>query len=351
MTGVQGKFGVFLIFLVFLTACGQVSALPPGFCLPDNNTVILGVSALSDSGSGGNNSSTMAEITAFSTASGRKSSIGMISDEWMNDRKFPLAEVTALRNEGIVPYILLMMRSSDAAYQKEPLFTLQNIASGKFDTELRSWAREARAFGTPVIIEYGTEVNQWQYPWNGYWNGNDKGPGYFQDAYRHIITIMKEEGASNLIWVYHVSGENLPDESWNTLSAYYPGDQYCDLVSVSITGAKNPFETVNGSFKARMEKALEDLPRTLVNKPVLVLTGTDVNNKSVNPVAWISEVFSFLYGDTGKNIAGLIWWNAGWPNDNNALHDTSMRIQDNPAVVTAFKTGARETQVKEGLYC
>lgn len=129
-----------------------------------------------------------------------------------------------------------MLRSDAEQGHAEPVFTLDRIISGDFDNDLRAWARDARDFGSPLLAEYGTEVNGEWFPWNGIWNGAGTTDGYgnstqfdgperFRDAYRHIIQIAREEKASNITWVFHVDSEDVPDEEWNRLELYYPGDE------------------------------------------------------------------------------------------------------------------------------
>ena len=338
-------------FIVILTAiCSIASGLPPGFCLGEDGTLALGVFAPEKSPSG-EERILIDEIQAFREKSGKPVAIGVFSDEWMNDRKFPSESAKTLRNEGMIPYIRFMMRSSDAPYQKEPVYTLSNIALGKFDGELRSWAREARSFGSPILIEYGTEINQWNYPWNGYWNGNQKGQDLFQDAYRHVIEIMREEGASNLIWIYHVNADSQPSDEWNNMSGYYPGDEYCDLVAVSLFGTKKPFETGTKPFRDTLDTTLSTLQAGGIQKPVLLITGTDVQSRFEDPTTFVSDVLSSLSGQTWPDIRGLIWLNAAWKNDNNPLHDTSMRLQDNTSVAVAFKKGLEAVHIKGHLSC
>jgi hypothetical protein len=36
-------------------------------------------------------------------------------------------------------------------------------------------------------------------------------------------------------------------------------------------------------------------------------------------------------------VFGFSWWNEAWQNDDNPDHDTSMRLQDNPALAAVFK--------------
>ena len=80
--------------------------------------------------------------------------------------------------------------------------------AGKFDPRLRNWMREARRFASPLLAEYGVEVNGWWFPWNGLYNKGDGSyagsVAKFREAYRHIIRIAREEGAYNIRWVFHV---------------------------------------------------------------------------------------------------------------------------------------------------
>ena len=347
--GIIKASGITVIICIFIS-CSVVSDLPPGFCLPANDTVALGVFAPSGSPSG-EEQIVIDEISAFRESTGKNPAIVVFSDEWMNDKKFPLAGVTTIRSEGKVPYVRLMMRSTDKPYQQEPLYTLNNIILGKFDGELRAWAREARAFGSPVLIEYGTEVNQWSYPWNGYWNGYASGQETFKEAFRHIKTLMEEEGASNLIWAYHLNAESLPDETWNNMTSYYPGDEYCDIITVSLYGSKKPFETGEKDFTVMMNSVNNNLALNSIHKPILVITGTDIRNMVVNPASWVEKAVTSLSDNAWPDVKGLIWYNAAWKNDNNPLHDSSMRLEDNSAVGDAFKSVLQKINVKEQLSC
>jgi hypothetical protein len=338
------------LVLILLITCTTVSGLPPGFCLGGEDTIALGVFAPERSPSG-EERIFLDEIFSFRESSGEKPLIGVFSDEWMVDRKFPLENVRLLRKEGMIPYIRLMMRSSDNPYQKEPIYTLGNIALGKFDGELRSWAREARSHGSPILIEYGTEINKWNYPWNGYWNGHEKGQALFRDAYRHIVDVFKEEGASNLIWIYHVNADSQPHEDWNNITGYYPGDDYCDMVAVSLFGTTKPFETGTRPFKETMVETLKILQAGGIQKPVLLITGTDVQGRFEDPAAFVTDIISTLSGPDRPDIRGLIWLNSAWKNDNNPLHDTTMRLQDNSSVAAAFKKGLQSLNVQESAIC
>ena len=67
---------------------------------------------------------------------------------------------------------------------------LKTIASGQYDPYLRSYALAVRAFGHRVIISFGHEMNGSWYSW-GYGHTS---PAVFVTAWRHIVTIFRQEG-------------------------------------------------------------------------------------------------------------------------------------------------------------
>jgi len=58
--------------------------------------------------------------------------------------------------------------------------------AGEFDVDLRVWARDAKAFGSPILIEWGRTNGNW-FSWNGKWNGGAiEGP----KRYMRLIAIL-----------------------------------------------------------------------------------------------------------------------------------------------------------------
>ena len=91
--------------------------------------------------------------------------------------------------------------------------------------------RAAKSFGSPILIEWGTEPNGNWFSWNGKWNGGAKdGPARYVAAFHHIVDLMRAEGANNLQWVWHVNWFDEPEAKWNRFENYYLGDAYCDWV-------------------------------------------------------------------------------------------------------------------------
>ena len=245
-----------------------------------------------------------------------------------------------------------MLRSDNNQYRPESLFTLKRIFNGIYDRDLIEFARTAKRMNFPIVIEYGTEVNGWWFSWNGYWTGKEIGAKLFRSVYRHIITLMREEGADNLIWVYHINWHSNPEEDWNTPEAYYPGDEYIDLIGVSAYGALSPNEDNILPFSRMMDEGYAAAQNLSVNKSVLISEmGTDLRNPHKPASIWIDEAFSAIINEQRwPGVIGFVWWNAGWPNDNNPVNNTTMRIEDDREVQKILQRHLSSDQVLSA-YC
>ena len=212
-----------------------------------------------------------------------------------------------------------------------------------------TWARDARQFHTPLLVEWGTESNGEWFSWNGKWNGGAKikgfgdpgkpdGPERFVAAYRHIIRTMRAEGADNITWVFHVNGKDSPREAWNRFENYYPGDEFIDWVGVSVYGSQTPLDRRAESFRTQIDRWYPCFRRLTASEPVAVLEfGSSVGSRAADPARWASAALDDLLGLRWPRVSGFSWWNGRWQNDADRRHDTTMRFQDIPALARVFR--------------
>jgi cellulose synthase/poly-beta-1,6-N-acetylglucosamine synthase-like glycosyltransferase len=102
---------------------------------------------------------------------------------------------------------------------------LDNVAAGKADEQLRQLARVARAAQPQVVVvRWGHEMDlSGLYPWAA------NNPTLYQLAFRHAVGIFRDEGATNVRWVWSPAGnENALD--------FYPGDDVVDYVGLTVLG-------------------------------------------------------------------------------------------------------------------
>lgn len=292
---------------------------------------------------------TLADVTAYETAAGKRAAWVYFSHNWYYGRAFPAATAAWIRDHGSVPYIRLMLRSNPEQGRADPVYSLSRILSGAFDNDFHAWCAEARNFGTRLIAEYGVEVNGEWFPWNGRWNGGGTTTGYgdpnqpdgperFRDAYRRIIQICRGEGAENITWVFHVNDGDWPEVNWNRFENYYPGDDYIDWLAVSSYGAQTPLDDWWPIFRESMDAVYPRLTALSPAKPIIVAEfGVTNHNPLGNQSQWARAALTDLTSLRWPRIAAFSWWNERWQNDDNPAHDTNMRIQDNPALAAVFQ--------------
>ncbi len=230
---------------------------------------------------GGEESSvTTQRITNFENLIQKEIAWAYFSDNWLDNLSFPYDEVTTIHNAGKTPFVRMMARSDFEEAGVDPTYSMQNILNGVFDMQLNAWAIEAKNIGYPLLVEFGTEVNGNWFPWNGQYNGGSittnygnnslaDGPERFRDAYRYIIDIFNANNVTNITWFFHIDAYSEPNEGWNSIENYYPGDDYIDWIGVSVYGPQSPNEDYQ-SFTSILDEAYPKIT-SMTSKPIAVL--------------------------------------------------------------------------------
>ena len=304
---------------------------------PARGTYYHGVFPGSRNGMGGD--ITLDDVREYQRAVGKSLAWVYFWNNWYEDPRFPYQTASWIRANGSVPYIRLMLLSSPTIPKPEPVYSLQNIIDGKFDGLLSAWMQEARRFGSPVIAEYGVEVNGWWFPWNGLYNR--EGGSYresvarFREAYRHIIRIARQQGAYNVRWVFHVDPWDEPVVGWNKFENYYPGDEWIDWVGASVYGRQLPSDEHGVSFRYQMDWVYGRMQR-LTHKPFIVCEFGTIDD--VRQAAWAKQALSDLVRGRWPNVIGFSWWNSTFRNDPVTGGLSDMRVQVNPKLLAVFRS-------------
>ena len=164
-------------------------------------------------------------------------------------------------------------------------------------------------------------------------NGSDK----FKEAYRHIFRIMKDEGADNVIRVFHVNNRDDPNESWNRLEQYYPGDEWVDWIGVSVYGAQKTSDSEYPQFRELMDEVYPKLSSLSSSKPIALLEfGVTSGHPYVDQADWASNALKDITSSRWPRLIGFSWWNETWDNEDHTV--TNMRLQDNPNLTKVFNS-------------
>ena len=127
-----------------------------------------------------------AALQSFATTSGVRPNIALYYSGWYE--KFKSAFAIQVTDNGAVPFI-----------QIDPTgINMSAIASGAFDTFVKSFATDVASYGASthqgVIIGFGHEMNGYWYPWG---HGHMR-PALFVKAWRHIVTVFRQQGADDV---------------------------------------------------------------------------------------------------------------------------------------------------------
>jgi hypothetical protein len=332
---------LFRFFFVFLCSARADAAEPVG--APPPGKLYHGVywgGTGTDTHDPSEHDVTPADVKRYEDAVGAKTAWIYFSNNWFESRKFPAEMCGWIHDLKKIPYVRLMLRFNVDQKHVDKNYSLKKIIAGEFDVDLRAWARDAKNFGSPILIEWGTEPNGDWFGWSGKYNGGAvEGPRRYIAAYRHIVDLMRSEGADNLQWVWHVNWLDQPERKWNRFENYFPGENYCNWVALSAYGPLTPM-TRDGteSLRFKLRNAYPRLTGIAPNKPVILAEfGCDLHNPHVDVVEWTRAALEDLFSNRWPAIIGFCWWNEGWQNDDRKKHDTDMIILHDVDLTRVFR--------------
>ncbi len=343
---------VFSFLTVLVIGCGTSSDDTPKSIADITKSVKLAIptdnkiyhAAYPDFG-GAEDIVTKNRIDEYETLAGKNITWAYFSNNWTAEKggiKFPKNDVETINKQGVVPFIRMMPRSNFEEGGPDPIYTMDAFLSGQFDADLEQWARDAKAFEKPLLVEFGTEVNDEWFPWNAKWNGADStdygdpdlydGMEKFRDVYRRIITICNEQGVKNITWFYHINANSYPVEDWNTIKGYYPGDEYIDWIGISVYGAQLPDEDVQ-SFEGILNDSWNEIKGiSPEGKPIAILEWGIVDYPKFNKSLWIGDAIKSILpgGNYYPQIKAISYWHENFD-------ETNLRIDSSPESLAAYK--------------
>jgi len=295
---------------VNVLACSTPTQNPPPTTAPSSNKVLkwgvyTGWSAES--------------IREFESIIPKNFNILATFTHWGNENSFPSHLAPFAKDKGRT--LLVFWEASDyrIAGPIQPNFSYDSILAGNWDWYIRSFAEQARAYGSPVILIPFSEMNGDWFPWGGTVNGNT--PTKAVAAYRHVRTVFGS--VPNVKFGWAPNAESFPRTAANAIDKYYPGDTYVDYVGVdgfNFDYANNPWETFDQIFGA---------PLTLISKygkPMYVFSFASAEGPQ--KAAWITDALT-VQMKRYPLLEGWVWFNQNKERD--------WRIWSDDASLTAFK--------------
>ena len=164
-------------------------------------------------------------LKAYRQKVGRRPAFVMDMLNW-ETRTVETRRLDAIIDRGSRPIISWVPAIGSSLNQPE--FRMRAIADGAHDAWIRPWAHELAVWGKKVHIRFAYEMNGDWAPWCVGVNGNTSAD--FVDAWRHVVDVFRQEGATNVKWIWspnvEVPGQTTP------FADVYPGDAYVDWIAL-----------------------------------------------------------------------------------------------------------------------
>jgi beta-mannanase len=263
--------------------------------------------------------SDLEQVNAFEQDARHHAGIVMWFADWAHNASFDARQARAVAARGSVPEITWEPWDATRG-TRQPAYRLRRIAAGDFDGYVRRWARGIAAYGRPVRLRLGQEMNARAYPWAEAANGNRRGD--FVRAWRHVHAIFAQAGATNVRWVWApVAGNVRADQ--------YPGSDQVDVIGVSgFNGGSILFGRRWRTFASAFGPSLDALHALDPSKPVELseIASTEAGGSKA---AWVRDLFAEVR--RRPYIRSLVWFNL--------RKETDWRIESSASARRAFAAG------------
>ncbi len=226
------------------------------------------------------------------------------------DAPFETTLVERVLSLGRIPMITWQSRNQ----------SVTDIAAGVHDTYIRTWARAVKGVSGEVYLRPFPEMNGNWTPWHG-------NPEALVAAWRRVVNIFREEGATNAKWVWAPNVRDEPATENNRMELYYPGTNYVDILALdgynwgttrSYTLWKE-FDVIFGDAYARVSK--------LGQQPVWVAEVASTEHGG-DKAEWVKNM---LASTSFPRVEALVWFNEN--------KETDWRIESSSDSLSAFKQG------------
>jgi Glycosyl hydrolase family 26 len=200
--------------------------------------------------------------------------------------------------------------------QLQPIgVSLASVAAGASDAYLRSYARDVAAFGHPVILSFGHEMNGTWYSWGA----GHTSPATFVAAWRHVVRVFRAAEAGNVTWLWTVNSVTGVSSS---LRQWWPGAAW-----VNWTGIDGYYYQGTDTFASVFGPTIADI-RAFSHAPLLIAetaVGTTANRES--------QIGALFAGVQANHLAGAVWFDEA---QHAGLYHQDWRLENDPAASAAF---------------
>ncbi|GIE33907.1 hypothetical protein Ait01nite_069520 [Actinoplanes italicus] len=194
------------------------------------------------------------------------------------------------------------------------------ILDGGSDANIRSVARKLKGMRRRILLRWGWEMNGDWFEWSGARNGSDADD--YVKVWRRLHRVFAAQDVTNVSWVWSPNWNSSPEESWNRVQRYYPGDDYVDWVGISgynfyDESPSTLFDPVTSLYGSR--------------KPIILSETAAVRDRT----RYIKRLRSWV--EDTPQVGAVVWFDT----DIQEGTDHNFRFDTDSASLSAYRTMAR----------
>lgn len=269
---------------------------------------------------------------SFDAQAGKKHPIAIKFKSFYWDANFPADIAKTYHDQGRQFVLTWEQWNANAAGTPQEQFANTAVVTNKqyvnatgqtiyFDDYINNWASQIKSYKKPVYIRLAHEMNSVNYPWGANTNGNT--PQTYVAMWQHVHNVFSQAGVKNVRWVWCPNNEPL-----SSLTSYYPGDNYVDVVAID---GYNWGNTKSWSTW-RSFKTIFDGPYTalagLTTKDIWIVE-TSSQESGGSKAAWISDAYNYARNYYPR-LKALMWFD-----------NTSWAIDTSDAALNAYKSAVQ----------
>jgi len=249
-------------------------------------------------------------VDEFAQAAGRSPNLVGYYSGWAEP--FKTAFAREVRSHGAAPFVQIDPTGA----------SVSAIAAGVYDAYLRSYADQVRDYGHPVVIGFGHEMNA---PWYS-WGYRHLSPATFVAAWRHLVTVFRQQGADNVTWLWTLQADE--PGTGDPIASWWPGSKY-----VTWVGIDGFYYRQSDTFASVFGHTIKQV-RNLTSLPILL------SETAVAPTTnQFGDILRLFQGVTADKTLGLVWFDIA---QHGGLYHQNWRLEDSTSAEAAFRLGVSE---------
>ena len=242
-----------------------------------------------------------------------------------------------------VPFIRMMARANWKEGCADKTYALAKIVAGRFDAQLRAYARAAAATRIPLMIEFGHGGERQLVPVERrLQRRRRRRPGALPRRVRRTSSTSSGRRAHSTSRGCCTSTRRAQPSADGTVSPRITPAPRTSTGSASLRTARKQPGDAWDSFASVFAPAYRELAAAVPAKPIALLEFGAIEEAGHDKAAWIAAALRDIASGRYPRLKAESYWSSNWTNDGGG--PSIMRIDSSPAVLAAYRAGIRTSK-------